>query len=156
MIRRARRKHSELDNVMFVVGEAEEIPWDANFFDRVISVESAYYWPDPRRALREIFRVLIEGGSAWLLINYYRDNPHAHHWSEVLTVPAHLLSAEDWSAMFREAGFAGVAARPHSRSHAGARNLPGPLVPRRRPTPRLPRTRRPPSPRLEAPPITFC
>jgi SAM-dependent methyltransferase len=95
MIRRARRKHSELDNVMFAVGEAEEIPWDANFFDRVISVESAYYWPDPRRALREIFRVLIEGGSAWMLINYYRDNPH-------------LLSLEDWSAMFRESGFAGV------------------------------------------------
>jgi SAM-dependent methyltransferase len=108
MIRRARRKHSELDNVMFAVGEAEEIPWDANFFDRVISVESAYYWPDPRRALREIFRVLIEGGSAWLLINYYLENPHAHQWSEILTVPAHLLSAQDWSAMFRESGFAGV------------------------------------------------
>jgi SAM-dependent methyltransferase len=108
MIRRARRNHSELDNVMFAVGEAEEIPWDANFFDRVISVESAYYWPDPRRALREIFRVLIEGGSAWLLINYYCDNPHAHQWAEILTVPAHLLSAEEWSAMFRESGFAAV------------------------------------------------
>jgi arsenite methyltransferase len=109
MIRRARRNYAELDSALFIVGEAEEIPWDANFFTRVISVESAYYWPDPRRALSEIFRVLHDEGSAWLLLNYYRENTHAHQWGEVLTVPAHLLSAEDWAAMFREAGFTAVA-----------------------------------------------
>lgn len=109
MIRRARRNYADLDSVLFVVGEAAEIPWDSNFFTRAISVESAYYWPDPQRALSEMFRVLHDEGSAWVLINYYRDNPHAHQWGEILTVPAHLLSAEEWAAMFREAGFAGVA-----------------------------------------------
>jgi SAM-dependent methyltransferase len=109
MIRRARRNYAELDSALFVVGEAEDIPWDANFFTRVISVESAYYWPDPRRALLEIFRVLRDEGSAWLLLNYYRGNPHAHQWGEILTVPAQLLSAEEWAAMCREAGFTGVA-----------------------------------------------
>jgi SAM-dependent methyltransferase len=109
MIRRARRNYADLDSVLFVVGEAQEIPWDSNFFTRAISVESAYYWPDPQRALHEMFRVLHDEGSAWVLINYYRDNPHAHQWGEILTVPAHLLSAEEWAAMFREAGFAGVA-----------------------------------------------
>ena len=62
MIRRARRRYADLDNAMFVVGAAEEIPWDANFFTRAISVESAYYWPDPARGLQEIFRVMREGG----------------------------------------------------------------------------------------------
>jgi SAM-dependent methyltransferase len=109
MIRRARRNYADLDSVLFVVGEAEEIPWDANFFDRVISVESAYYWPDPQRALREIFRVLAEGGSAWVLVNYYRENAHAHQWAEVLTVPVHLFSSEEWAAMFRDAGLVDVA-----------------------------------------------
>ena len=42
-------------------------------------------------------------------MNYYRDNPHSHQWGEVLTVPAHLLSAEEWAALFRDAGFADVA-----------------------------------------------
>jgi SAM-dependent methyltransferase len=112
MIRRARRNYADLDSVLFVVGEAEEIPWDANFFDRVISVESAYYWPDPQRALREICRVLAEGGSAWVVVNYYRENAHAHQWAEVLTVPVHLFSSEEWAAMFRDAGFVDVA---HSR-----------------------------------------
>jgi len=109
MIRRARRRNVDVDNVMSVIGEAEQIPWDAAFFDHAISVESAYYWPDPARALREIFRVLREGGSAWIAINYYRDNPHSHQWKDVLTVPAQLLSAEEWAALFRDAGFVDVA-----------------------------------------------
>jgi arsenite methyltransferase len=109
MIRRARQNYVELDNAMFVVGEAGEIPWDANFFTRAVSVESAYYWPDPHPGLREIFRVLREGGSAWMLINYYRENLHCHQWGNILTVPAHLLSAPEWEEMFREAGFAEVA-----------------------------------------------
>jgi SAM-dependent methyltransferase len=94
---------------MSLVGEAEQIPWDAGFFTRAISVESAYYWPDPARALAEIFRALREGGSAWIAINYYRENLHSHQWAQVLTVPAHLFSAEDWATLFRNAGFVDVA-----------------------------------------------
>jgi SAM-dependent methyltransferase len=109
MIRHARRRNANLENVMSVVGEAEQIPWDAAFFTHAISIESAYYWPDPAKALAEIFRVLREGGSAWIAINYYRDNSYSHQWGEVLTVPAHLLSAEEWAALFRGAGFASVA-----------------------------------------------
>lgn len=108
MIRRARRNNLDLENTMFVIGEAGEIPWDANFFTHAISVEAAYYWPDPRAALREIHRVLHEGGSAWVLINYYRENAHAHQWGEILNVPAHLFSAAEWAGFFAEAGFTGV------------------------------------------------
>src|SRR6202795_1997043 len=39
MIRRARRRYADLENAMFVVGAADEIPWDAGFFTKVISVE---------------------------------------------------------------------------------------------------------------------
>lgn len=114
MVRHARRATSSDDrfaHVMFFVGGVDEIPWEANFFTRAISVESAYYWPEPARGLAEIFRVLREGGSAWVLINYYRDNPYCHQWGAVFNVPAHLLSAEEWAAMFRSAGFTGVAHR---------------------------------------------
>jgi SAM-dependent methyltransferase len=108
MIRRARGNNTDLENAMFVIGEAQEIHWDANFFTHAISVEAAYYWPDPRAALREIRRVLREGGSAWVLINYYRENMHAHQWAEILSVTAHLLSAAEWAALFAEAGFSGI------------------------------------------------
>lgn len=111
MVRHARRNCADLDNVMVVPGPSDEIPWENSFFNKAISVESAYYWPDPAAGLREIFRVLRLGGSAWILINYYRDNPHCHQWGPLLAVGTHLLSADDWAEMFRAAGFTDVAHR---------------------------------------------
>jgi SAM-dependent methyltransferase len=109
MVRLARRACADLPNAMFVVGTAEEVPWQPNFFTRVVSVESAYYWPDPAKGLSEIFRVLQEGGSAWILINYYHDNPYCHQWGSLLAIPARLFSADEWVGMFQAAGFADVA-----------------------------------------------
>ena len=51
------------------------------------------------------------GGSVWVVINYFRDNPHSHQWGAHFATPAHLLSAEEWAAMFRDAGFTDVAHR---------------------------------------------
>src|SRR6185437_2419939 len=76
-------------NLEFRVGSVDAIPSDANSFTRIISVESA-----------------------WIVINYYRDNPHCHQWGAILSIPAHLLSAGEWARLFRDAGFAQVA---HSR-----------------------------------------
>jgi len=109
MIRRARSASVDFENLMFVTGEVAEIPWEPNFFSRVISIESSYYWPDPAAGIREIFRVLRPGGSAWILINYYRDNPHCHQWGDLLAVKTHLLSAEQWCDLFRGAGFTDAA-----------------------------------------------
>jgi SAM-dependent methyltransferase len=109
MVRRSRRNNDVVENAMFVIGEVEEIPWDAQFFTHAVSVESAFYWPDPARGMREIFRVLRDGGSAWVLINFYRENPHSLHWAEVADLPLQLLSGGEWAELFREAGFADVA-----------------------------------------------
>jgi ubiquinone/menaquinone biosynthesis C-methylase UbiE len=108
MIRHARRASAGFDNLMFVAGEVAQIPWQPHFFSHAISVESAYYWPDPAAGIKDIFRVLTEGGSAWELINYYRDNPHCHQWGSLLAVQTHLLSAEQWGGLFRESGFTKV------------------------------------------------
>ncbi len=108
MIRRARRASVDFDNLMFVTGEVAQIPWQPNFFSHAISVESSYYWPAPAAGAKDIFRVLSEGGSAWILINYYRDNPHCHQWGSLLAVPTRLLSAEEWAELFRAAGFTEV------------------------------------------------
>ena len=111
MVRRARHRYVDVENAMFVIGSVDEIPWDANFFTHAISVESAYYWPDPARGLREIHRVLREGGTVWVLINYFLGNVHSHRWGEQFATPAHLLSAGEWEALFHDAAFTNVAHR---------------------------------------------
>jgi SAM-dependent methyltransferase len=108
MVRRARRNYVAVENAMFVIGSVDEIPWDANFFTHAISVESAYYWPDPAKGLKEIHRVLREGGTVWILINFYFDNTDCHQWAKQFATPAHLLSAAEWEALFHEAGFTNI------------------------------------------------
>jgi SAM-dependent methyltransferase len=109
MINHAREASVHQANLSFIVGTVDEIPREQNSFDRIITVESSYYWPDPAKGLRELYRVAAEGGSAWTLINYYRDNPYCHQWGAKLAVPTHLLSAEEWKKLFRDAGFEDVA-----------------------------------------------
>jgi SAM-dependent methyltransferase len=108
MVRLARRNSPDHENVLFITGEAAEIPWETNFFSHAISVESAYYWPEPSAGVKEMFRVLRPGGRAWILINYYRDNPHCHQWGGLLAVSTHLLSAEEWAGFLSMAGFVQV------------------------------------------------
>jgi arsenite methyltransferase len=111
MIQHARASSTGAGNLSFLVGSVDAIPWEQDFFDRIITVESSYYWPDPAKGLRELYRVAAKGGSAWTLINYYRDNPYGHQWGPKLAVPTQLLSAEEWKELFRDAGFNDVAHR---------------------------------------------
>jgi arsenite methyltransferase len=108
MIRLARRTSLDHDNILFITGEVGQIPWEPNFFTHAISVESSYYWPDPAAGVKEIHRVLEPGGGAWILINYYRDNPYCHQWGPLLAIPTHLLAAEEWAGIFRASGFVKV------------------------------------------------
>jgi SAM-dependent methyltransferase len=105
MIARAQRASAGVDNLSFYLGGVDSIPAFDSTFTKVISVESAYYWPDPARGIREMYRVLKAEGSAWILINYYRDNPYCHQWGALYAIPAHLLAADEWAQLFRDAGF---------------------------------------------------
>lgn len=108
MVGLARKDSAEFSNISFLVGKAEAIPWESNYFSKIISVESAYYWPDPARGIQDVFRVTAGGGSAWVLINYYRDNPYCHQWGPMLSIPTRLLSSEEWAGFFSDAGFVDV------------------------------------------------
>ena len=108
MIRQARAASKEFENVMYVWGSATQIPWEENFFDKVLSVESFYYYPDQDRALAELFRVMAPKGRMFILINLYRDNPYSLQWVDKLKVPVHVRSAAEYVELFRKHSFENV------------------------------------------------
>jgi ubiquinone/menaquinone biosynthesis C-methylase UbiE len=110
MIRRARAGSVDHDNVMFVVGSAQQIPWDENFFDKVLSVESFYYYSDQDRALAELFRVMAPKGELYILINLYRDNHYSLRWVEELKVPLQVHSEQEYIEMLKRHTFEDVRA----------------------------------------------
>ena len=110
MIRRARAASAELDNLMFVVGSAQQVPWDENFFDKVLSVESFYYYADQERALAELFRVMAPKAELYILINLYRDNHYSLRWVEELKVPVQVHSEQEYIDMLKRHTFEDVRA----------------------------------------------
>jgi ubiquinone/menaquinone biosynthesis C-methylase UbiE len=50
------------DDVRFVQGAAEDLPFDSASFDLVVSSMSFHHWADQRAGLGEIRRVLAPGG----------------------------------------------------------------------------------------------
>ena len=45
-----------------IEASVEDLPFEDNSFDRIITVESFYFWPDPQNNLKEVYRVLNNNG----------------------------------------------------------------------------------------------
>jgi ubiquinone/menaquinone biosynthesis C-methylase UbiE len=108
MVRVARAASADFDNAMFVWGSAMQIPWEENFFDKVLSVESFYYWPDQERGLAELFRVMAPKGRLFILINLFKDNPYSLQWVPKLKVPVHIHSAAEYVDLLKAHAFDNV------------------------------------------------
>jgi len=110
MIRRARAASKDFENILYVWGSAQQIPWEENFFDKVLSVESFYYYPDQERALAELFRVMAPRGRLFILINLYKDNPYSLQWVDKLKVPVHVRSSAEYVQLLQRHAFERVEA----------------------------------------------
>ena len=53
----------------------DDLPFPDGTFDKVITLESFYFWPDAVRNLKEVRRVLEEGGTFLLVADIYGDLP---------------------------------------------------------------------------------
>ncbi|SPF34345.1 putative Methylase involved in ubiquinone/menaquinone biosynthesis [Candidatus Sulfotelmatobacter kueseliae] len=111
MVRLAREASKEFENILYVQGSAEKIPWEENFFDKVLSVESFYYYADQDRALMELFRVMAPRGRLFILINLYKDNPYSLQWVDKLKVPVQVRSAAEYVELLKKHAFENVEAR---------------------------------------------
>ena len=110
MIRQARAASKDFENILYVWGSSQQIPWEENFFDKVLSVESFYYYSDQDRALTELFRVMAPRGRLFILINLYRDNPYSLQWVDKLKVPVHVRSMAEYNDLLKKHAFEKVEA----------------------------------------------
>lgn len=56
------REHVAAGRLVVSTGEVEALPLDDASVDRVLTVNTVYFWPDLARALGEVHRVLAPGG----------------------------------------------------------------------------------------------
>lgn len=69
--RRLLRNPSLADRVCYVEADAQDMPFEENSFDIIVSCETIEHVPDPRAAVREMYRVCRPGGSLYLTTPNY-------------------------------------------------------------------------------------
>jgi ubiquinone/menaquinone biosynthesis C-methylase UbiE/uncharacterized membrane protein YphA (DoxX/SURF4 family) len=107
--------------VHFEVADVARLPFRDSTFDAVISSGSIKHWPDPVAGLRELHRVLVPGGRAFVAEMNRLAPPdavraqgrRARHWFCRWIYPRVLekaLSPEEARAVFAASPFRGIAA----------------------------------------------
>ncbi|XP_044978599.1 2-methyl-6-phytyl-1,4-hydroquinone methyltransferase 2, chloroplastic-like [Hordeum vulgare subsp. vulgare] len=101
---KARQKEA-LNGVNIMEGDAEDLPFPTDTFDRYVSAGSIEYWPDPQRGIKEAYRVLKLGGKACLI-----GPVHPTFWLSRFIADMWMLfpTEEEYIQWFTEAGFKDV------------------------------------------------
>ncbi|TAJ12828.1 MAG: class I SAM-dependent methyltransferase [Planctomycetota bacterium] len=110
MVARAEAAHTNTIRARYEVGRFETLEFRDKSFDRAFSVEALYYAVDLERALAEIARVLKAGGRVDFVLDFYRESPATEQWVELVGLPMHFLSIDEWIARLERAGFGTVRA----------------------------------------------
>jgi ubiquinone/menaquinone biosynthesis C-methylase UbiE len=96
MVEAATRNVSSLslkERVRFQQGDIQELPFEDNAVDFVVSTLSLHHWSNPKEALHEIHRVLKPGGQ-FLVFDLRRDGRRFFYWllrfAQAFVMPAAL------------------------------------------------------------------
>jgi SAM-dependent methyltransferase len=99
MMRRARARGLDVH-----LASAQSLPFDEGRFDKAVSVNSLYFWPEPALAFRELARVLKPGGR---LVLCFEPAEELRKW------PGHrhgfrLFEAPEVRRLIEQGGFATI------------------------------------------------
>lgn len=107
MVRRAERrfrKEVTAGRMRLQCGDVSRLPYPDQSFDRVLTINTIYFWPDTLQGLGEIRRVLKPGGRAAVGIRS-REKMDKHGLAQH---GFRLFSADELAVAMREAGFRDV------------------------------------------------
>jgi len=87
-------------------GDIAALPFPDGSFDKITTIETLYFWPDPLAGLVELRRVLAPGGRVAVVLEYTRDGNDAQQM-DLLERDSGLkiYSNEAVATLFRHAGF---------------------------------------------------
>lgn len=118
MVRQATRRNAEgiaRGRVAVQQGDAMQLPYEDEEFDRVSAIETFYFWPDPERGLAEALRVLKPGGLFAVTLEMSREMASEptliqRFFGRRFTEKSerdglHILSGADLTGMLERAGF---------------------------------------------------
>ena len=108
MIARARTLDVDNGQVSYHQASFSKLPFEEASFNHAFSMEALYYAEDLSLALREISRVLVDGGSLCVCTDFYTENPHCLGWPDMMQIPMQLLSQSEWTGFFERAGFQNI------------------------------------------------
>jgi MPBQ/MSBQ methyltransferase len=99
------RAKKDLEGVTIVEGDAEDLPFPTDAYDRYVSAGSIEYWPDPQRGICEAYRVLKPGGKACMI-----GPVHPTFWLSRWMADAWMLfpTEDEYVHWFEQAGFEDV------------------------------------------------
>lgn len=83
-IRFCQQRH-RVENLIFIQGDAENLPFEANAFDAVINVEASHCYPNFPKFLAEVARVLRPDGH--FLYADFRFHDRQAEWEKALAAP---------------------------------------------------------------------
>lgn len=90
--------------VKIIKGSAEKLPFKDNSIDLITAFETVFFWKNPKKAFREIYRSLVNGG-CFAVINNYGD-PNVDWEKKVPCMTRY--TAEQIADMLKAAGFSDI------------------------------------------------
>ena len=87
----------------------DSLPFNDNSFDRIITVESFYFWPNPVENLKEVLRILKKGGKFMLVAEIYGKEGLSEETLNNIRI-FNLLNPTmaEFREMFEKSGFANI------------------------------------------------
>jgi len=101
------KKLVESGKAELIQGYATSLPWDDNEFSVVAAIETFFFWSEPERSLKEIFRVLMSGGRLVIEMAYNKDDG-IDHTRLIKKMNLKLYSGEEMRRLLRDSGFVDV------------------------------------------------
>jgi ubiquinone/menaquinone biosynthesis C-methylase UbiE len=91
------------------MGDVGRMPFASASFDKVCAIETLYFWPDPKAAFEEIYRVLVPGGRVAISLEYTRDGSRSADLSDTLESEGiRIYSSAEVLQLLEAAGFIGL------------------------------------------------